>query len=174
MDVPVLPLKPRETLTWAPCPGRGLRCAQRMWRDVPKEPRQSSGSIRWEKGAGWGLCWCCCSWAGAVCLPCSWELQFCARMDNQQLQTLRRSFCPPGMKCQTLCAGVSLESFPAGTVGKLIPVPRRAPSEPLSSWPLGEQPVPVLVALRQEQGSHTPKEPLSLPFMSGACAAANR
>lgn len=47
-------------------------------------------------------------------------------------------------------------------------------SEPLSVWPLGEQPVPVLVALRQEQRSQTPKEPLSLPFMSATCAAANR
>lgn len=35
-------------------------------------------------------------------------------------------------------------------MGELISVPK-AYSEPLSFWPLGEQPVPVLVALRQEQ-----------------------
>lgn len=160
-----------------------------MWRDVPKEPKQSSGNSHFKpehpsqmgEGAGWGSAVLLLGRAVLVqlpglglCLPCSWELQFCAHMDNQQPQILRRSFCHQGCNPGTLCRGISLLISPAGAVGKLIPVPRRAPSEPLSPWPLGEQPVPVLAALRQEPRSHTPKEPLSLPFMSGACAAANR
>lgn len=36
-------------------------------------------------------------------------------------------------------------------MGRLTTVPKQAYSEPLSFWPLGDQPVPVLVALRQER-----------------------
>lgn len=142
MDVQFLPLKPCETLTWALCPGCGLRCAHRMWRHVPKEPKQSSGNSHFKpehpsqmgEGAGWGSAVLLLGRAVLVqlpglglCLPCSWELQFCAHMDNQQLQILRRSFCHQGSNSRHFVQVFFPVNLPSRGCGQTHPCSKEGP-----------------------------------------------